>query len=228
MASERPRPVLTAVTRGLCWSVAFALATMGVLSVGPTALVLAAIGAAMAVAVDGAVGGGRVPDRSRRQRMGRAARVAGTAIVGVLTLCGLAGLLGLAAVPVALLLGALGLALRSLRRGPAAPGDAGRVEVGDGGLARLDKHELAREWSTSYADLGRSGRDPHVLDQVAARRRLLLDEIERRDPEGFRRWAHTGEWVRSDAVPFLGTRGTAASPDGHPLPQRRERRGEQP
>lgn len=45
--------------------------------------------------------------------------------------------------------------------------------------------------------------DASELDRVSELRRRQLDEMERRDPVGFRRWVGSGTWVTGDSAPFL-------------------------
>lgn len=63
---------------------------------------------------------------------------------------------------------------------------------------------LAREWSRSHEQLGRA-REVATVERLRDLRRSLLDEMERRDPAGFRRWTGGAGWITGDSAPFLGT-----------------------
>ena len=70
--------------------------------------------------------------------------------------------------------------------------------------------ELGREWLESAAGL--SGRlDAATRAAVVRRRQETLDELERRDPEGFARWLMTGPAPDRDPADFVRKR-TAGEP----------------
>ena len=69
-------------------------------------------------------------------------------------------------------------------------------------LVDLSNSELGRAWVSSHARL-RTARDGTQLDRLCALRRRQLDEMERRDPRGFRRWLGSGAWISGSTAPFL-------------------------
>ena len=95
-----------------------------------------------------------------------------------------------------------------LRR-PVAPRPADLPPV-----TALSTEALGREWLESTTAL--AGRlDPAVRTAIVRRRQDALDELERRDPEGFLRWLTTGPVLDRDPAPFVRGRRTAGeSPAG--------------
>jgi hypothetical protein len=67
---------------------------------------------------------------------------------------------------------------------PVAPSAAGEVEV-------LSTGDLGDEWLYTTAALA-GGLDPATRQSLVHRREAVLDELERRDPEGFLRWLAAG------------------------------------
>jgi hypothetical protein len=152
----------------------------------------------------------RSDPRSRRHAL--IGSVAGAA--GFLALTGLLALVGQVALLIALLLALVSPpALRGYRiairrmlkryRWILAPvhipvdargepiSDHTRPDPFDPGLVRsLTDTELHQAWHTSTAALheAQHRRDTWAQARLAAARRAYLDELERRDPEGFRRW----------------------------------------
>jgi MFS family permease len=90
------------------------------------------------------------------------------------------------------------------RRSRSGPPTVAALEVSEPTdyLARLSNSELRREWRASHARL-RSARDGTQLALLRELRRRQLDEMERRDPSGFRRWFGSGEWISGSSAPFL-------------------------
>ena len=83
-----------------------------------------------------------------------------------------------------------------LRR-PTAPRPADLPPVG-----MLTTEQLGREWLEGTTTL--AGRlDPSVRTAMVRRRQEALDELERRDPEGFLRWLTTGPVLDRDPAPFV-------------------------
>jgi hypothetical protein len=72
-------------------------------------------------------------------------------------------------------------------------------------VADMGTEELCAAWRRSYFQL-RLTTDPHTFRQVVARRQSYLDEIERRDGRGFRRWLDSGARAGGDPGPYLTTR----------------------
>jgi hypothetical protein len=81
-------------------------------------------------------------------------------------------------------------------------------------VAALSTEELGREWLEGTTAL--AGRlDPATRTAIVRRRQDALDELERRDPEGFLRWLTTGPVLDRDPAPFVRGRRTAGeSPAG--------------
>lgn len=69
----------------------------------------------------------------------------------------------------------------------------------------MSDDELCRAWQASFTLLQRAG-SPADLSLVAARRAGYLDEIQRRDPDGFQRWMASGARAGSDPRRFLSQR----------------------
>lgn len=93
------------------------------------------------------------------------------------------------------------------RRHPAAaPADLPPVTA-------LSTEELGREWLEGTTAL--AGRlDPAVRTAIVRRRQDALDELERRDPEGFLRWLTTGPVLDRDPAPFVRGRRLGESAAG--------------
>jgi hypothetical protein len=88
---------------------------------------------------------------------------------------------------------------------PATPGS----HVDAAGAARLlppvpdlSTAALGREWLLSTAALA-ARLDPVAREAVVRRRQETLDELERRDPEGFARWLAAGPLPGSDPATFV-------------------------
>ena len=95
-----------------------------------------------------------------------------------------------------------------LRRQPSV-GPADRPPVGV-----LSTEELGREWLEGTTAL--AGRlDPATRTAIVRRRQDALDELERRDPDGFLRWLTTGPVLDRDPARFVrGRRAAGESPAG--------------
>lgn len=70
-----------------------------------------------------------------------------------------------------------------------------------GSFAALSTPDLCRAWRVSYLSL--QGADPEELERVALVRACFLDELERRDPAGFRRWIDLGARAAGDPTRFI-------------------------
>jgi hypothetical protein len=93
------------------------------------------------------------------------------------------------------------------RRHPtAAPADLPPVGA-------LSTEELGREWLAGTTAL--AGRlDPAVRSAIVRRRQEALDELERRDPDGFLRWLTTGPVLDRDPAAFVRGRRLGESAAG--------------
>ncbi|MGW5718689.1 hypothetical protein ACWEVP_21135 [Amycolatopsis sp. NPDC003865] len=78
----------------------------------------------------------------------------------------------------------------------------------------LDLAELCLVWRRSDEELRLVSDDDPARPQLAAVRRLLLDDMERRNPAGFRRWLDSGALAGSDPRPFLGGKPGLVEPGG--------------
>ncbi|WIY00493.1 hypothetical protein QRX60_41620 [Amycolatopsis mongoliensis] len=88
---------------------------------------------------------------------------------------------------------------------PATAGDRGdpRPAVqSPAALPDLDVEELCWAWRRSYSQL-QVVRDSGTREQLVLVRRACLDELERRDPAGFRRWLASGARAGSDPSRFI-------------------------
>jgi hypothetical protein len=173
------------------------------------------------------------PERDRWGMVEAAVLAAGWTIGGLLVLCGAATLFGSGPTAVVTGLGgavvAVLLIFRLTRAGhplvaPPAPSTAGTapappawwsdppmvasppVEVGQllPPVEQLTTRALGREWLRSTAAL--AGRlEPVVRASLVRRREDALDELERRDPDGFARWMAAGPAPGSDPADWLRT-----------------------
>ncbi|WP_043823966.1 hypothetical protein [Rhodococcus opacus] len=212
------------VYRILWWVVTVPLGLVGfavaIFTVHPDVLVSAAFAAAV-------TGGGlpaMVADRSAatpRSWLPAAALHAATAGAALICVVGLIALSGAAAVPLVLVLTVTaGPVARRLRRWPplaqllspqpAALSDPDEASA-PGSLptppscAELSDDALCRGWRTSFAELQNATSVTDRL-QLARIRRQYLDEIERRDPQGFAAWFTSGARAGSDPSKFLAPR----------------------
>ncbi len=155
-----------------------------------------------------------------------AARTAG----GLLVVCGAALLVGTAATLLAgALLAVAAVLLRRADPSRAAPAGAPLPDeqelpvvlsplhpaaptfrIGSAGTARsvlppvrsLSSRSLGEEWQRTTALLDASS-EPVAREALAARRAAVLDELERRDPEGFARWLALGTDRGSNPAEFV-------------------------
>jgi hypothetical protein len=140
-------------------------------------------------------------ERSRLAPLRLAAAAAGAGPV----VAGLVLVFGSAAGPLALLglVLAGGLLRHRIRGRPPAGAAAEPVPDGSGDhLTDLSDAELGRAWRHSYTRVVHA-QNARELGRLSALRRQQLDEIERRDPAGFRRWFAGGGYVTGDSPPFL-------------------------
>ncbi len=215
-----PRPVVRALVLVALAAAAvvaavggLALRTPGIVAVGVAGL-LAGLTAA-AIAHD-------APGRSARATAEAATLAMAGTVGGLLVVSGTAALAG-GAVTVGLLTTAvLAFLLRSGRRSDAAarPGPVGQVvplvavrPADAGPVSGLSTAALGREWLRTTAAL--AGRvDAATRRSIVERREETLDELERRDPDGFSRWLADGPLPDSDPSTYVRggpVRGTEAA-----------------
>jgi hypothetical protein len=81
-------------------------------------------------------------------------------------------------------------------------------------VTELSTEELGREWLAGTAALA-GQLEAATRTALVRRRQDALDELERRDPDGFLRWLTTGPVLDRDPAPFVRGRRTAGeSPAG--------------
>lgn len=94
--------------------------------------------------------------------------------------------------------GATTTSLATEPRRPAPP-PTGEVRP----VREMSDEELCWAWRTSYALLQR---DPTTAGRVSLLRATYLDELQRRDPDGFDAWMSSGARAASNPAPFLSPR----------------------
>ena len=182
-----------------------ALAAVGGITLGFSGLV-AVVFAAVLVACIGA-GLGRAACGSARKAVQRTGmctlavlfELTGSVVVagGVLTAL-------LAGCVAGVLLGRWAVRSARHRRAPMAPAAPVVPLYGaDGSWARaLTVPELGQEWLRSSAALARTS-GASAWQELVRRRQEALDELERRDPDGFARWLAGGATVDSDPAEYV-------------------------
>ena len=214
------------VYRDLWWAVCLPVVLLGLtvaLLLSPAALTVvlltfAIIGAAVSLsrAIESA-------DRPLRDRVGPALRgallggSAAGALVGYTVLLG-AGVLLL----VGLVLVSSPYSVRVYRRWltalPTSSSDQPSVA-----LDELTDEQLCQAWRASYAALQRQSSAARAATAVAERQRYL-DELERRNADGFAAWLASGAHSPGDPLPYLtGNRAEAAEINWDELTRGRER-----
>lgn len=205
---------------GLAWPAGCFIALSGVLSSALIVLsVLVGINAAaftFASAVVDDWQGGRARAVARNAVLGVAATVA---VIGLI-----AGLGGLGFLMCALFAGTsppVAERLRLWRERRRA--ERGEAHVPDAepranrpsapACAELSTAELVLAWRVSSTSLLRA-RTPSAANAVVVRRQCYLDELERRDPDGVRRWLDSGAPAPSDPSAYLRHDGGAGPPSG--------------
>jgi hypothetical protein len=198
-----------------------ALAVVGGLALGGPGLV--GVGLASTLAGCTAAGIAReAPDRTRGSALEAAVSAAGSTAGVVLVVAGLSTVGGGAVAAVVVLAALAVVAVRWSRRHhrrksptggqgssaevlrlPVGPAHAG--PVGDRRMlpvAALSTRALGEEWVRTTAAL--AGRlSPAARASLVGRREEALDELERRDPEGFARWLTAGASLASDPADFV-------------------------
>ncbi|MCZ2803962.1 hypothetical protein O2W18_02465 [Modestobacter sp. VKM Ac-2983] len=199
--------LLTRSALGLLVLFGGALAAIGGVSLGLPGLIAVALAASVAaclaagVARDAAT---RDPGQAAVDAAWRSA-VATVAVLLVLSGCAVVagGAITVLLVAAGLLAVLIRWAVRSLR---ADRRDASAVvlplRTDDGWVRALSVPALGREWVRTSAALAQT-REPVARQQLVHRRQEALDELERRDPEGFARWLAAGATVDSDPARYV-------------------------
>jgi hypothetical protein len=202
------------------------LASLGLLLLSPAVVMLGLLAASAAAMARIARGWQRDGDpKTGRDTWADAWRPAALGFLGVLVLHGLRALLGSAALPI----GAAGAIIalvafvvpgrahgapgenaaeapapipRMPTAAPDEPASPGRGPHGSPPVPVLPTPDLCWEWRRSYLAVVRASK-PDELTRIAALRATYLDELERRDPTGFRRWLDSGARAASDPGRYL-------------------------
>lgn len=138
----------------------------------------------------------------------RGAAAAAAVITSYLTIVGLATVFGtFAAAAVAVVVVAAWACWRFLPRpaaGPPAPRTVRQLRVPEQGpgVAGMSDDELCLAWRRSYFELQRAD-DEDARYGVVVRRQQYLDELERRNREGFVRWLASGARAGGDPLRYL-------------------------
>jgi len=177
----------------------FTISPAGVAIGFPVALALGVIGYAIAGGLQ-AVGRTGIKPGRWGWRCAAVGAVSVPAVVGVAVLTGSVAL----AFGLVLIAGLVGIWLwrrrpAAARGAPTAP--AVPVEPA-GPLDSLSDAQLCMEWRRSFLYLSTST-GSRQLDRVCEQRRRILDELERRDAQGFKRWINSGARAAGDPAPYL-------------------------
>jgi len=192
----------------------FLVVAGGVVLWGPGLVAVGVAGGVSAALASGVV---RESQSKDRRKVAETACLAGAATVGALLLiAGVAAVAG--GVVAALVTGAAviaGLAVGLVRRerrgtdrtapAPVAwppPASAARQAQPLPPVAALPTSALGREWLRSTVALG-TRLQPAARAAIVRRRQETLDELERRDPDGFARWLAGGPAAGSDPAQFV-------------------------
>lgn len=84
------------------------------------------------------------------------------------------------------------------------PGAQSRQDGNDheGRIRNLSSAQLCRAWRISFLAIV-SAKSESELEELAQKRRLYLEELEVRNPAGFRAWLETSPAASSDPEPYL-------------------------
>ena len=178
-----------------------ALAAVGGITLGFSGLVAVVFAAVLVACIGAGLGreGGSSREAVLRTGVGTVAVLlvlTGSVVVagGVLTAL-------LAGCVAGVLLGRWAVRSARHRRAPAAP--VVPLYGADGSWARaLTVPELGQEWLRSSAALARTS-GASARQELVRRRQEALDELERRDPDGFARWLAGGATVDSDPAEYV-------------------------
>ena len=167
----------------------------------------------------------RIVDRAASTGLGLAGRVAAATVVGCYVIAGLVAAFGGAALLLVVVAAATVAARRRWRAGEhghetaawraetASAPEAGTLSP-PARIERMPIDELCSAWRNSFL-LVRAGSSPSVIEQIAKVRCRYLDELERRDPIGFRRWIDSGARAAGDPSRFIrDDRGSTTARDG--------------
>lgn len=201
------RTVLTRSVLGLLVLFGGALAAVGGVSLGLPGLLAVALAASVAACLGAGIARDAAP-RDPGQAAVDAAWRSGVGTVAVLLV--LSGCAVVAGGAITVLLVGAGLlavlvrwAVRSVRADRRATAAVVLPLTPDDGWVRaLSVPALGREWVRTSAALAQT-REPVARQQLVHRRQEALDELERRDPEGFARWLAAGATVDSDPAEFV-------------------------
>ena len=208
------RGLLVRASIGVLLLLAGALVVVGGVAVRGAGLVGVLVTALVAACVAAGVARESVPPgaSARSVAVEAAWRAGAWTVGGLLVVCGASAIAGAGAGVLVVLFGAGALLARWLLRrrvGALPAGDVvplfGREAEGSAGAewpAGLSVAELGRAWVRSSAALAGT-RDPGVRERLVARRQQALDELERRDPEGFARWLADGATIDSDPAGWV-------------------------
>jgi hypothetical protein len=186
------RPLIH-VLIGLATACAGAAALVGGLYLRGSGLIALAITGALAACLAAGITR-EAPGPRRISPLDAAIQFGGCTMLVILVLAGTAILSSgvVASVVGAVFVGAGAIvAVRSVRR--AVPGRAAMPSVADlraapiGPVAGLSTRDLGREWLLTNGLLA-CALQPAAREALVLRRQETLDELERRDPEGFARW----------------------------------------
>jgi hypothetical protein len=189
----------------------------GLSTAAPLLPVMALVGAVVGVGTYTALedGDGRSGTRRRRSPCSLAAINAIGTIVGIYLVIGVIVLLG-ATLGALLLSAAVAVVAHRVRRSrrtaaaaepppaPALPADSRqpRPALLPDDAATATTFQLCRAWRVSYLMLDNTP-DPVRLAEIASIRRAYLDELDRRDPDGFRRWIEDGARAAGDPARYI-------------------------
>ena len=211
-------PVRGPLARVLLWCGALgggALGVVGGLSLRAPGLV--AVGLAGTLAACAAVGIARDSgDRDRRSVAEAAVQAASWTVGGLFVLAGIAVLAGGGLAVLVVGAAFAGWLVRAALRGRPAGPPSGPVGAGRLPVSMLSTSALGHEWLTTTAAMV-GPLEPAARQFLVGRREETLDELERRDPEGFARWLAVGPTRGSDPSEYVRGGpvhdGPAASPD---------------